>query len=128
MKLILLTILAHLVADFTLQGWFCNGKQELWWKTECERYGVGFYKYRNDYLMALFLHSLYWSIAILIPAMFIYNMPNEIIASLLFYNIIVHVITDHLKANRMVLNLVEDQILHFIQIAVTLIIITNGIK
>lgn len=128
MKLILLTILAHLIADFTLQGWFANGKQELWWKEECKKHGVGFYKYRNDYLMALFLHSLYWSIAILIPAMVVYNLPNEIIASLLFYNTSIHFITDHLKANRMKINLVQDQFLHFIQIAVTLIIITNGIK
>ena len=128
MKLILLTILAHLVADFTLQGWFCKGKQELWWKEECKKYGVDFYKYRNDYLMALFLHSLYWSIAILIPAMFMYNLPNKMIALLMFFNTFLHFMTDDLKANRMILNLVQDQISHFIQIAVTLIIITNGIK
>lgn len=128
MKLILLTILAHLVADFTLQGWFCNGKQEMWWKTECKRYGVGFYKYRNDYLMALFLHSLYWSIAIIIPAMFMYDLPNKMIVLLMFFNTFLHFMTDDLKANRMVINLVQDQISHFIQIAVTLIIITNGIK
>lgn len=128
MKLILLTILAHLVADFTLQGWFCNAKQKIWWEFECKRYGVDFHKYRNDYLMALFLHSLYWSIAILIPAIFIYDLPNEKIMMLLFYNTTVHFITDHLKANRMVINFVQDQFLHFIQIAATLIIITSGIK
>lgn len=128
MKLILLTILAHLVADFTLQGWFCNGKQERWWKEECKKYGVGFYKYRNDYLMSLFLHSLYWSIAIIIPAMFIYDLPNEMMANLVFFNTVIHLITDDLKANRMVLNLIQDQFWHFIQIAVTLIVITNGIK
>jgi hypothetical protein len=127
-KLILLTILAHLVADFTLQGWFSKAKQKIWWKAECKRHGVDFHKYRNDYLMALFLHSLYWSIAILIPAMFMYNLPNKMIVLLMFFNTFLHFMTDDLKANRMVLNLVQDQFLHFIQIAVTLIIITNGIK
>jgi hypothetical protein len=128
MKLILLTILAHLVADFTLQGWFCKGKQELRWIAECKKHGVDFSKYRYDYIVALILHSLYWSIAILIPAMFMYNLPNKMIVLLMFFNTFLHFMTDDLKANRMVLNLVQDQISHFIQIAVTLIIITNGIK
>jgi hypothetical protein len=57
-----------------------------------------------------------------------YNLPNKMIVLLMFFNTFLHFMTDDLKANRMVLNLVQYQFLHFIQIAVTLIIITNGIK
>ena len=58
--ILVLMLLGHLVADYTLQGWLADGKQESWWKKVCG--GVIPDKYKYDYVAALFCHALYWSI------------------------------------------------------------------
>lgn len=122
MKLILLTILAHLVADFTLQGWFCNAKQKVWWLIECEKFKVDFEDYKHDYKVALFLHSLYWSIIVLLPALFLSKISNETLLFLLVCNTLIHCGIDNEKANKGTMNLFVDQLFHFIQL--TIIILT----
>ena len=80
-------------------------------------------KYGNDYKMALFEHSLEWSIAIMLPIIFILNANEWIILTCVIVNTIIHYIVDNAKANQLRLNLIQDQLLHFIQILATFFVI-----
>lgn len=110
--ILVLMLLGHLVADYTLQGWLADGKQESWWKKACG--GEIPDKYKYDYVAALVCHSLYWSIFVCAP---FYASSNFLIAIIL--NTAVHTIVDDLKANRKAINLVQDQIIHLWQILIT---------
>lgn len=114
---IVLMLLAHLVADYTLQGWLADGKQRSWWEKMCIKNldeSLERTKYRFDYLMALVCHSLYWSILVCIPFH-----GHQCLWIAVVANTIVHSVIDDLKANRFKLNLIQDQILHLCQIAAT---------
>ena len=114
--ILVLMLLGHLVADYTLQGWLADGKQKSWWRKVFGGHEDSVPdKYKNDYKAALFCHSLYWSIFICAP---FYASPwfHGAIAA----NTIVHYIVDDLKANKMKINLIQDQLLHLGQILLTL--------
>ena len=115
--IIALMLLGHLVSDYTLQGWLADGKQKKWWQKLVPN-GELPRKYRFDYLAALVCHALYWSIFICAP---FYASAYFLWAILA--NTVVHAIVDDLKANRGVLNLIQDQLLHLIQILVTFFIL-----
>lgn len=123
-KLFLLSILCHIIDDFVLQP-ICLSKlkQKFWWIKECNSNNISISKYRNDYKMALLIHSMSWSIAILLPYIFFISIHSIIIFSLFLTNTIVHFIVDDNKANKFKLNLIEDQIIHLIQIILTFIIV-----
>jgi hypothetical protein len=110
--ILVLMLLGHLVADYTLQGWLADGKQESWWKKICG--GEIPDKYKHDYIAALYCHALYWSIFICAP---FYASPWFLYA--VMGNTIIHAIVDDLKANRMEINLIQDQLLHLVQILIT---------
>ena len=114
-KIVILMIFCHLIDDYFLQGKFAYLKQKSWWIKACNDDG---------YKMALFEHSLEWSIAILLPAIFILNVNNWLLVSLVMLNTICHCIVDDLKANQLRLNLIQDQIIHFIQIFLTAFVLT----
>ena len=109
---IILILSAHLVADYTLQGWLADGKQKSWW----DKISNGNLppKYRYDYIAAMICHALYWSIAICLP---LWNSP--VLPWAVAVNTIVHAIVDDLKANKKSINLVQDQLLHLAQIIIT---------
>jgi len=109
--ILVLMLLGHLVADYTLQGWLADGKQESWWKKVC---GVIPDKYKNDYIAALVCHALYWSIFVCAP---FYASGGFLPAIVL--NTGVHAVVDDLKANQKRINLVQDQLIHLIQILLT---------
>ena len=111
--ILILMLLGHLVSDYTLQGWLADGKQKKWWQKLVPN-GELPRKYRFDYIAALICHALYWSIFICAP---FYASAYFLWAILA--NTVVHAIVDDLKANRGVLNLIQDQLLHLIQILVT---------
>ena len=115
--IIALMLLGHLVSDYTLQGWLADGKQKKWWQKLVPN-GELPRKYRFDYLAALVCHALYWSIFICAP---FYASAYFLWAILA--NTVVHAIVDDLKANRGVLNLIQDQLLHLNQILVTFFIL-----
>lgn len=116
-------IFCHLIDDYFFQGIFASLKQKAWWKKACADDGLNFEKYKNDYKMALFEHSLEWSIAIIIPIMFLCNIPGWILLLSVVINTIIHYITDNAKANQLRLNLIQDQLIHFLQIIITFIIL-----
>lgn len=115
--LLVLMIFAHIVDDYYLQGWLASAKQKKWWKTNSPDK-----LYKNDYLMALFCHSLSWSTMIFLPIL-IYSLCNNIALNWFYLaipiNLHIHFVVDNLKANKFKINLITDQILHFIQIIFT---------
>ena len=113
---LVLMLLGHLVADYTLQGWLADGKQKSWWKKICG--GAIPDKYKYDYIAALYCHALYWSIFVCAP---FYTSSNLLPAIIL--NTAVHAIVDDLKANQKRINLIQDQLIHLVQILITFAIL-----
>lgn len=118
---LVLMLLGHLVADYTLQGWLADGKQKSWWRKICG--GEIPDKYRNDYIAALVCHSLYWSIFVCAP---FYTSSHFLLATII--NTAVHAVVDDLKANQKRINLIQDQLIHLVQILITfaILIIQEG--
>lgn len=119
-------IFCHIVDDYYLQGWLASGKQKSWWEKNVPNKNDYNELYKNDYLMALFCHSFSWSFMIQLPIFvysfcymktFLWSIPLFII------NLIIHMYVDDLKANQLKINLIQDQIIHFIQIIITWIIL-----
>ena len=117
--IVLLMIFCHIVDDYYLQGWLASAKQKKYW---VENAPVALYKY--DYIWALIMHSFSWAFMIMLPIAFI-NSFNISISFLLTFiiNIIVHAITDDLKANKLKINLWTDQLVHLCQICITALIL-----
>lgn len=102
----------HVLDDYFLQGCLANMKQRDWWKTN---YPDNKYKY--DYIAALFMHSLSWSFMIMLPiaTFFSFNI-DSFFFFMFFTNTVCHMIVDNAKANDKVINLVQDQFAHIVQI------------
>lgn len=119
-------IFCHIVDDYYLQGWLASAKQEEWWKENAPN---KLYKY--DYIMALFMHSFSWSFMIMIipiiyalTSKFATNISdiNIISGQIIFafiINLIMHMFTDNAKANLRKINLIQDQLIHIIQLIIT---------
>lgn len=106
-------IFMHILDDYKLQGMLSNLKQETWWK---ENYPNKLYKY--DYIIALITHSFSWSFMILLPVT-LYMGIKEFNIIVVLINLIIHAIVDDLKANKLKINLIQDQLIHIIQIIIT---------
>lgn len=111
-KLFLISILLHVIDDFVLQP-ICLSKlkQKKFWLDHPDYLE----KYKDDYKMALFIHSLSWSIMIMLPILYIIN-NIFIYVGFLIVNTTIHYMTDDNKANKFKFNLVEEQLIHFGQI------------
>lgn len=110
----------HIIDDFVLQTQSLNLlKQKSWWEKECHLHNISFDKYKFDYIMALILHGLSWSIMVHLPIIFFYNIKYEflLILSIILMGAL-HSIIDNLKANKQTINLCTDQLLHLLQIIV----------
>ena len=112
-------IFAHIVDDYYLQGILASMKQKSWWKKQ-EGY-TNLYKY--DYKMALLMHSMSWSIMILMPAMILFNPSSYLLLTLFILNTLTHYHVDNLKANKKAINLMVDQTFHLIQVIFSWIMI-----
>lgn len=117
MKLFILLcmIFFHIVDDCYSQGILASMKQKSWWKNN---YPDKLYRY--DYLMALFMHSFSWAFMIMLPPT-VYTMiiGGTWYPMLYVLNLCVHFYVDNLKANKMKINLIQDQCIHLVQIVVT---------
>ena len=119
----------HCFADCHLQGILASMKQKEWWikqapnQSEFDRS-----MYKNDYKVALVVHSFEWSFVMLLPIFLRliktpgYNVITYI--SLLAANGWFHYWVDDEKANKKNLNLIGDQIFHLCQIVLTWLIWT----
>lgn len=119
-KLFLVSVLLHIIDDFVLQP-ICLSKlkQREWWIEECKKNCFKFDYYQNDYRCALVIHSISWTLMIMMPLIIFGDYLIWHYILLIIINIVIHYITDDLKANRYIFNLVQDQIIHFIQIFLT---------
>ena len=115
--ILVLMFFCHIVDDYYLQGWLASAKQRSWWEQNASSS-----LYRYDYLMALFCHALSWSIMISLPV-FAYLIVTGLYVPLMLLvipvNIVIHAIVDDLKANKKKINLIIDQLIHFVQIILT---------
>ena len=116
----LIMILLHIIDDFVLQP-ICLSKlkQKSFW----ESYVKDDEKYKFDYKVALVIHALSWAIMIHLPLMVIGVGEYSILLSVIL-NTIMHAWIDDEKANKLNINLFEDQIMHLIQVACTWALLT----
>ena len=125
-KVLLLMFLFDIIDDFVLQP-ICLSKlkQKRYWIEECKKYNLNISKYDTDYITALLIHGLSWSIMIHVPLMFLGGIRDDffLLLSVLF-NAVIHAIIDDLKANKLKINLDVDQCLHGLQIVITWIVLS----
>ena len=115
-------LFCHIVDDYYLQGWLASAKQKSWWEKN-----VPDKLYKNDYIMALCEHAFSWTFMImLIPTIYTYFNPNELIYKMYVFvfcfNWVIHCIIDDCKANKKNINLIQDQLIHILQIVITWIV------
>lgn len=112
---LLLMIFCHIVDDYYLQGWLASAKQKKYWQENAPEK-----LYKHDYIWALIMHSFSWAFMIMLPIAYSLSFNINVAFLIAFIvNIIIHAITDDLKANKRKINLWEDQIIHLIQIVIT---------
>lgn len=135
LPLILITmIFLHIIDDFHLQGCFKIFKQKDYWNNE-DNYKDFKYKYlamdmyKNDWKAALMLHAFSWAYIIHLPIIvfILYtggDYPAFWFVLSFVVNWVIHAIVDHMKANKLKINLIQDQTIHIIQIILTWIVYT----
>lgn len=120
-KIFLLMLLCHIIDDFVLQP-VCLSKlkQKSWWEKNVLSESKSYRElYKDDYLMALIIHALSWSIMIHLPIIFLLNPPALVLSITVILNTFIHAVIDDLKANQHKINLITDQNIHIIQILIT---------
>lgn len=112
-------IFCHIVDDYYLQGILASMKQKSWWETAGKMY-------KFDYIVALLMYSFSWSFMIMLPIYFSGLEYTNFIYILIFtINLIIHAMTDNLKANAKKINLVVDQLIHICQIVGTFLVFVS---
>lgn len=117
MKVLILIcmIFCHIVDDYYLHGILASMKQKQWWEKNASED-----LYKNDYKVALLMHSFSWSFMTMTPSV-VYKFITggtdiSMIIALFIANVLIHSIVDNLKANRKLINLIIDQTIHLVQI------------
>ena len=117
--ILILMLFCHYLADYPMQGILASMKQKSWWEAQ-----PGYNnKYKYDYITALIIHSFVWSFMIMLP-LFIYqnfNMDTAFVVVIVL-NTAIHASVDNAKANIHSINLIEDQLVHLLQIIWTSVI------
>jgi hypothetical protein len=123
MKLFILAILiwAHIIADYNLQGILATMKQKTWWSKAIANDD----KYKYDYIAALLCHAFSWSFIVHIPISIMMYYSNDkhflALSISILVHFIIHAIIDNTKANLNKINLVQDQLLHLLQLLIIFI-------
>lgn len=107
-----LMIFCHVVADYNLQGWLASAKTKEFWEQNAPDE-----LYKKDYICALLMHSISWTFMIMLPIAYVmeFNVTGHFVGYFVT-NVIVHMYIDDKKANKKTINLVTDQVCHFVQI------------
>lgn len=114
----------HLIADFCLQGILANMKQRSWWEEQFEKFNVDEKHrelYKDDWEVGLYCHAMMWSIITFFPLMFLVN--STIFSLIIVTNMFIHRVVDDLKANEKIFSLFNDQVMHFLQVMITVYIV-----
>jgi len=117
-------LFCHVVDDFCLQQPFlAKGKQRSWWAENTPDR-----KYCFDWFPCLLAHSLSWAFAVMLPIAWKLGFEVDGKFVLIFLlNAAVHGVIDHLKANLRLITLVTDQLLHYMQISITFMLLKDGL-
>ena len=107
-------LFAHIVDDYYLQGILASMKQKEWWQKQSNYKDL----YKNDYKIALILHAFSWSFMIMLPFV-IFGKLTLMMLPFIIVNTITHAFVDNEKANKKSISLVQDQLIHFVQIIIT---------
>jgi hypothetical protein len=115
-------IFMHIVDDFYLQpnSWLVNGKQKIWWQRHAPDK-----RYQYDYICALALHGFSWTFLVMFPLAI--QLRFELPMMFYYYyfaNTVLHACIDNMKANRLRINLIQDQLLHIGQIILTFVVVS----
>ena len=117
--LIICMVFCHIVDDYYLQGILASMKQKSWWEKQAPDE-----MYKHDYLMALLMHAMSWSFMIMLPLLIYFKFePSTLFLILWVGNTAIHAVIDNLKANKRKINLIQDQVLHMVQIIITAILL-----
>ncbi|MDB7829182.1 hypothetical protein [Intestinimonas butyriciproducens] len=112
---VLWMIFFHVVDDYCLQGWLASAKQKQWWKDNAPQL-----LYKHDYIAALLAHSFSWTFMVMLPVAVTMSFHiSGVFMAFFFLNICVHALIDDMKANKKIINLCQDQLVHIAQIALT---------
>lgn len=127
MFILFLMLLMHYIEDFHLQGCMANLKQKKWWREQMSNndmhshYILEHSIYKNDYKMGLFAHSIENALFVMLPLIidlliseFTHHLRNTwilFIPSTLLI-LVSHYLIDNEKANKMKINLIQDQLYH----------------
>ena len=118
--ILLAMLFCHIVDDYYLQGILASMKQKSWWQ-KSESYSE---KYRYDYVIALIEHAFSWTFMVMLPIFIVSKFQIDVFMCLVFLaNWIIHTVVDDLKANKKKINLIQDQVIHLLQIFVTFILL-----
>ena len=120
MFIFLSMIFLHIIDDYVLQQpCLANLKQKKFWDANAPNK-----LYKNDYRMALLMHSFSWSFMIMLPLAIYNNFDMRMdFLFMIVLNTACHYIVDDIKANKGKINLIVDQIMHITQIIVTFIVL-----
>jgi hypothetical protein len=100
----------HIIDDYKMQGILASMKQKKWWE-----------KNAPD---KLYRKAFSWTCSIHIPVL-IYCLATQthkdaiIYAVVFLFNWFLHAVIDNAKANQFKINLIQDQLLHIVQIFLT---------
>ena len=83
----------------------------------------GISKQRSGFIAGLMCHSIMWSVVTFVPLAFVVNAST--FSVLMLVNTGVHAVVDHLKCNRECINLFTDQLIHLVQVVVTVYVCCN---
>lgn len=114
----LMMVVLHIIDDFHLQGILAELKQRSYWR----QWGPHS-RYADDYIPSLICHGLEWSFIVHIPMIWVYGF-EPIIFIMIIVNAVVHSTVDHLKCNEHTINLIQDQIIHMMQIAFSVVTVS----
>jgi hypothetical protein len=97
-------------------------KQKVWWEKNFPEE-----KYKNDYKVALIEHAFSWSFMISLPMIInrFYELKEGtviLMVVMIVINTVIHTIVDNDKANKLIINLIEDQLTHIFQIIATILV------
>lgn len=111
----------HITDDYYLQGKLALFKQKNWWQENCPDE-----KYKHDWLIALLEHAFSWTFMVMLPIAcymaYTGRTAEQFYITAFLVNMVIHAVTDHLKANKFRINLTVDQSIHIVQVVVTWLI------
>ena len=128
MRLAVIAILmawCHVIDDYMLQGCLADLKQRDWWRrmiASTMKADLEDTMYRRDYIAALLCHGLSWSCCVHLPLLLagLWGHPGYIACSVPAHALL-HALVDHAKANARLISLVEDRLLHVLQLSAILV-------